>query len=201
MKKLLFAFMMVLIAIPSIASIIGVYSTEALPSNNCAVDVASVNEGGVPVTIYVMAILKAGELGSGITAAEFKLTNWIGNPGYPTGSVAITPTSDLIIGELGTDYSIAWSGPQGEGVTDRMVLICSIEITMFDAAWIPANTTMEVVKGDDGTAGIIMVDHLFELVYVTGESFTFNCSTRDCGDCYEGTLSENSSWSSVKTLF
>lgn len=110
--------------------------------------------------------------------------------------MTVNHTTDLVIGDIWTDYSAAWSYPHDEG---NKFTICGIEVLAFDASWIPGELTVLVTEGDDCSC-LILVDHLFEIVPARGGQFTFNCSSPPC-DCFPPTAVRDTSWSSVKALF
>ncbi len=191
MKKLLFLALVALVALPAFAQpLIGLYADEQPTNENCDAAVVPYT----PLNVYVVATWMVGEVGAGITAAEFKIDNLPVGPGYPTGTVTVTHSTDLVIGDLYGDYSAAWAEPQGDGGTQ--FTICSIEFLAFDAAWIGADVAMTVAPGDDCLC-LVLVDDLFEIIDSTGGTFTFNCS----GECDCGTATEATSWSAVKALF
>jgi len=147
-----------------------------------------------PVAVHVMAYIP--NLPGGITAVEFSIANYPGNPGYPTGTATPTWDSDLVIGDVSYDISIAFSAP----IYGPFAHLGQIEFLMFDPAWIGDDYVMTVAPGNDCEC-LVVVDDLFEIVNVEGGMFTFNCTTGDCV-CYEGgTATEDTSWSAVKALF
>lgn len=151
----------------------------------------------VAIDIYLMAVLNE-TFDGGITAAEFSVANYIGNPGYPVGQVTAVYTSTLIIGNLVDGFSIAWSTPQGAGFGS--VLIGSFNILAFDAAWIGPDFMMQVVPAaDSGT--LATVDNLYNIWPAVGGLFWFNCTDMDACFCIEPTATQDSSWSAVKSLF
>jgi len=141
-----------------------------------------------PLDTYLIAIVPdTGPISGGITAAEFKMENWPSNPGYPVGNITITATSDLVLGGLDTDYSIAWAEPQGAG--GGLVLIATVNFLMFDAGWIPQGHVTTPVAGDD-CACLVVVDNLYEIHNAIGLPFYFSATAAD-----------ESSWSQVKSLY
>ena len=168
---------------------IGVYSDENPSLSETNADVVAY----VPTIVYVVAHWETGDVGEGITAAEFAIRNLPENLGYPTGTATVTDGSDLVIGTLWTNYAIAFSGPQGSG-TNRS-LIATIEFVMFDPAWIGQDVKLFIVHGD--TSGkLVVVDSDFEIVNADGQGFTLNCSA-ECNF----TSAETSSWSLIKSTF
>jgi len=146
-----------------------------------------------PLTVHVMAYIP--NVPGGITAAEFSVANYPGNPGYPTGSATETWDSDLVIGSLEWDFSIAFSAP----VFGPFAHLGSIEFLEFDDTWIGDDYVMTVMPGND-CGCLVVVDDVFEIVDVMGGMFTFDCTTGDCL-CLESTATSESSWSAVKALF
>ncbi|MDP6798164.1 MAG: hypothetical protein QGG33_10090, partial [Candidatus Krumholzibacteria bacterium] len=121
-----------------------------------------------------------------------KIDNYFPNNGL--GMVTVTATSQVVIGAMDTDYSIAWSTPQ----TGAFVTIATLTSVGFNAAWLGTDHVMTIMAGDD-CACLVIVDDAFIQHGTVGGSFTFNC-TIDC-DCLEGTATEDASWSAVKALF
>lgn len=165
------------------ANSIGIFAD--MDASLCAADLNAY----VPTNVFVIGVLS--DLTS-ITTAEFKIDNWPGSPGYPTGQVTATWTSELTIGSIDTDFSIAWQTPQ----PGPLVLIGTLEFLVFDPAWIPADYAMEVVAGDNCSC-LVMVDANYDTHDVAGGGFIFNC-TAEC-DCAVAT--EESSWSGIKALY
>lgn len=190
-KKVIVVAAMMLFAGIASADVIGVFADDM--AGACTANIMPYT----PINIYVMAILTE-TFDGGITAAEFKIDNWMGSPGYPTGTATVTATSDLVIGGLGTDYSIAWSAPQGAGY--GMVLIATVNILMFDANWIGPDYMIRVAAGDD-CGCLVTVDDLFETHDAQGGLFWFNCTAPEQCICLEETATQDSSWSAVKSLF
>ncbi len=132
----------------------------------------------------------------GITAAEFKIDNLPTNDGYPSGTVTVTPTSDLVIGDLWWDFSIAWAEPVG--VDDHFAIIAEIELLMFDPTWIGSDRWIQIAPGDD-CGCMVLVDSNFEIVDIDwGDVMILNCEV-NCADCMTATAV--SSWSEIKLLF
>jgi hypothetical protein len=184
MKKLLLLSMALLLVANANADspTIGLYADE----------LATVRYAGVTpyvqLDLYLIATWPDGtDLASGITAAEFKMENLPANVGYPTGTVTVVATTDLIIGDLWTDWSAAWSTPQGAGV--GYFNMATLEILAFDAGWIPDGHVTTAALGDD-CGCMQLVDWLFEKHDAVGESFYFS-----------SVASEPTSWGTVKSLF
>ncbi len=190
-KKVIVIAAMMLFAGVANADVIGIFADEQ--ADACT----GVVMPYTPSDIFIMAILTE-TFDGGITAAEFKVGNWMGSPGYPTGTATVTATSDLVIGQLDTDFSIAWSSPQGAG--NGLVLIASVQILAFDGAWIGPDHRLEVMEGDD-CGCLVTVDDVFEQIQAQGGLFWFNCSVPEDCVCLEETATEETSWSSVKALF
>jgi hypothetical protein len=172
-------------------TVIGVFADEDM--NSC--DAALIPY--VPTILYVVAYWDAGPLDEGITAAEFKLDGLPLSEGYPMGTVTVTHSTDLVIGDLWHDYSAAWSEPQGVGA--GQFTVCSIEMLMFDVIWVGADQEVIVSAGDDCDC-LVLVDSLFEVQDAIGGLFTLNCTTPPC-DCFPPVATESTSWSNVKSLF
>jgi len=190
-KKVIVVVAMMLFAGIASADVIGVFADQQAAT--CTINIMPY----APVDIYIMAVLTE-TFDGGITAAEFKVDNWLGNPGYPTGSTTVYPTSDLVIGGLGTDYSIAWSTPEGAG--NGLVLIARVNVLMFNAGWIGPDYMLRIVEGDDCLC-LVTVDDLFETHVAQGGLFWFNCTNPELCICLEETATQDSSWSAVKSLF
>ncbi|MBC8366195.1 hypothetical protein H8E52_02175 [bacterium] len=190
-KKVIVVAAMMLFAGVANADVIGVFADDQ--GGACTTTIMPY----VPVDIFIVAILTE-TFDGGITAAEFKIDNWVGNPGYPIGITAMSYTSDLIIGAIDDDFSIAWNAPQGAG--NGIVLIGSANLTMFDAAWIGPDHMMTVAAGNS-CACLVTVDDIFEIHNAQGGLFWFNCSVPEDCVCLLETATEETSWSSVKALF
>jgi hypothetical protein len=186
MKKLLIVTAILLVAFSAQASEIGIYADAE--GTVCALDYAAF----APQTTYVGVILDPNEFPNGIVAAEFKIDNYFPNNGL--GMVTVEATSQVVIGAMDTDYSIAWAEPK----TDAFVLIATMTSVGFSPAWLGTDHVMTIMAGDD-CACLVIVDDAFIQHGTVGGSFTFNC-TIDC-DCLEGTATEDASWSAVKALF
>jgi len=191
MKKLLtLALLVGVFAFSSNAEVlIGVYTDENPANSETNANVVEY----IPTTIYVVAYWETGDVGEGITAAEFAIRNLPGSPGYPTGTTTITDSSDLVIGDLYTNYAIAYSVPMG-GASNRMT-IATIEILAFDPTWIGQDVKLFVIHGDS-SGKLVVVDSDFEIVHSNGQGFTLNCSA----EC-DFTSSASSTWSLVKSTF
>lgn len=189
MKKLMVALLM-LAAMSSFAlaqDFIGIFAdVEGTTCDAAIVEYA-------PVVVHVMAYIP--NVPGGITAVEFMIDNYPGNPGYPTGTATPAWDSDLVIGDVSFDISIAFSEPQ----YGPYAHLGTIEFLMFDPAWIGDDYVMTVAPGMDCEC-LVVVDDLFEIVDVMGGQFTFNCTTGECL-CLQGTATEDTSWSAVKALF
>ncbi len=188
MKKLMVALLM-LTAMTSFASadFIGIFTDEN--GTDCHADIIEYE----PLVVHVMAYIP--NVPGGITAAEFSIANYPGNPGYPTGTATETWDSDLVIGDVTWDFSIAFSEP----IYGPFAHLGAIEFLMFDPLWIGEDYIMTVAPGND-CACLVVVDDLFEIVDVDGGQFTFNCVQTSCL-CLEDTATQDSSWSAVKSLF
>ena len=147
--------------------LIGLY-TEPAPWGDQEADVIPYT----PLNIYIVASWDTWDFTGGITAAEFKIDNLPHNIGYPTGTVTVNHTTDLIIGDLWTTYSAAWDSPQGSGV----FAIASIELMAFDASWITGNHICEVTHADDYPYNLAVVDAVFDIYQAQGGIFTLNGS-------------------------
>jgi len=182
MKKLLIIALM-LMATSSLASpSIGLYADTGATTR-----FAGINPY-VPLNLYVIAIWPTeSPLNGGITAAEFKIDNLPANLNYPWGTVTTHHTTDLVIGDLWTDYSAAWSTPQGAGA--GMFEIARVEFLMFDPSWIPAGHVSTIAPGDDCDC-LVLVDNLFEIYTAVGLPFYFSAVAAD-----------ETSWSEIKSLY
>jgi hypothetical protein len=187
MKKLMVALLM-LAAMTSLASadFIGIFADDQ--GVECQAAIVAYE----PLVVHVMAYIP--NVPGGITAVEFSVANYPGSPGYPTGTATPAWDSDLVIGDISFDISIAFSEPQ----YGPFAHIGTIEFLMFDPAWIGNDHVMAVAPGNDCEC-LVVVDDLFEIIEVDGGIFTFNC-TGTCV-CLEETATQDSSWSAVKSLF
>ncbi len=192
MKKLLISSLLLLVAMSvSAEPIIGIYTDEL--GTTCEINTTPY----VQFNLYLVATWTGDEVFGGMTATEFKLDNFPTNDGYPIGTVTVIANdTDLIIGDIWTDWSVAWSEPQGG--TRSMFTMATIEILPFDAGWIGADQVTVVAPGDDCSC-LVIVDANFDIVDAVGYQFTFNCSTAP--DCACSVAVGPSTWSSVKALF
>ena len=190
MNKLLTLLLLAALVVPASAEVfIGIYTDEDPGASATDYTIVPYAE----FTLYVVAHWSPGEVGEGITAAEFNILNLPVDAGYPIGLVGIEYPSDLIIGDLYTDLSIAWPAPVG-GAESRAT-IATITITPFDPEWIPQDIKMFVQHGD-ACFCLVVVDDLFEIIDANGRGFTLNC-TDEC----DFTASYESSWSTLKSAF
>ncbi|MBC8365814.1 hypothetical protein H8E52_00240 [bacterium] len=172
-------------------TVIGLFADEDM--NSC--DAALIPY--VPTLLYVVAYWDAGPLDDGITAAEFKLDGLPQSDGYPLGTVTVNHTTDLVIGSVWTDYSAAWSEPQGVGA--GQFTVCSLELLMFDTIWVGVDQEVVVSPGNDCDC-LVLVDAMFDVHDAVGGLFTLNCSAPPC-NCFPPVATESTSWSNVKSLF
>lgn len=131
----------------------------------------------------------------GIYAAEFKIANLPADIGHPMGTVTVRPSSDIFVGNLWTDFSIAWPEPMGEA--DHFVFIAEIELMMFDPNWVDSDLWLRVVQGEDCEC-IVVVDSQFDIHDAWGDSMLMNCDV-ECWVCL--TAAAESSWSDIKRLY
>lgn len=137
----------------------------------CDVDIAPF----VPQLLEIEAFLPHAE--GGLRELEFRVEDWIGNPGYPLGLVTVSwEGSPTVTGDLASGVSLAWSEALEPCDGEDHYRIGSIEILSFSDDW-PAE--------DEGVC-IVDCSYLDQLVHPSncwGGCFTFNCS--DCYDsCY-----------------
>jgi len=140
----------------------------------------------------------------GITAVEFGLDNWIGDiPDFP-GEIVVTYASPLHIGELGSNFSLAWYYPQ----TGDWVEILRVDFRCHDLAWVYPGFEIQVRDASE-SGGIFVVDDDFEVFHAEGTNAVFNCGGdlitienpyAECR-CYDDTRTDSTSWSLVKNLF
>ncbi len=107
----------------------------------------------------------------------------------------MSSTSDLVIGDLWWDFSIAWSEPVGAGL--GYAVIAEIELLMFDPAWIGSDRWLQVAPGYDCDC-LVLVDSMFDTHDAWGDTMILNCNA-DCWMCLTATA--ESSWSEVKLLY
>ena len=160
----------------------------------------------LPLELHIIALLDD-SWHEGILDAEFKLDNMSSNEGYPVGQITFHYTSDLVAGDLRTNFSIQWTEAQGAGL--GIVHIGTMEFLMFDTDWIGYHHHMSVAPGDDcDCISTLRADG--ERIRAWGCAFIFNCDW-DCYEyyypysslCDEGppVAVEESSWSLLKSLF
>jgi len=165
---------------------IGLFTDEYGTACNAAIQVFQ------PVIVHVVADLS----GSGVTAvsaAEFRIENWPGNPGYPVGQVTARWESNLLIGNLADGFSVAFADPP-YGPT---VHLGELEFMAFDDGWIGADRLLHVAPAlDSGTLAV--VDEHYETIDARGGWFLFNGTSEV--DCVGG-MSEELRWGQVKSLY
>jgi hypothetical protein len=186
MNKLLITIFMVLLATSVFAQspMIGLYADEA-----GTVRFAGIEPYVAPLVLYAIASwpIDHPDLAAGITAVEFKFDNLPENEGYPIGTVDIENASDLLIGDFWTDYSLAFSEPQGAGL--GFFSFSTLEFMSFDVTWIPEGHLVTTTIGDDCEC-MVLVDSVFEIHDAVGETFYFSA-----------VAAETSTWSQVKNLY
>ena len=84
---------------------------------------------GVPQALYLMAVLAPAEFPDGITAAEFRVDNLPPNDCAEGGIITENWSSEVVVGDLDWDFSIAWPTPQ----LAPQVLIGELEFLMLDS--------------------------------------------------------------------
>lgn len=189
MKKLLVALM--LLAMSSVAGAqpyIGLFADAE--GTHCYGDMPI----GAAFTIHVMAYV---EDIPAITAAEFRIDNYTGNPGYPISIVTVAWNSDLVVGTIDYGFSIAFPTPQ----PGPMVPLGTIEYLTFDPAWMGQDYVMTTdVTLDSGN--LVVVDADFVTIDVGRGTFTFNCTDPGLCPCYDESIpTQDASWGSIKALY
>ena len=193
MKKLMVALMM--LAIASFAGAQTLNSWIGMFDNNvgdqiCYGDVVT----GTPTVVYFGAVVDEGEFPYGITAAEFRVENLPPNDYAQGGLITYTWTSEVVVGDLDWDFSIAWSAPQA----GAFVLIGQGDFLQLADGWVGDDHVMEVMAGNTCEC-LVLVDDQFVARDVIGGEFTWNC-TGECL-CIWVTAAEESSWTEVKSLY
>ena len=147
-----------------------------------------------PLTLYIVAFLD--ELSeSGITAAEFRVSNWLGGL-EPDLHVSMEYSTDLVIGDPGWDLAMAWNEPVGVGA--ERVLLATATIYLFDPEALSDDHWMTITEGYDCDC-LVLVNDLFEAIDVYGDRILIYCNA-DCGWC-DTTPTGASSWSTLKSLY
>ncbi len=187
--KTLAAIALLLLALPVHAdTLIGLFADES--GDQCWADI----EPYVEIELHVLVFLDSYDIYGGLTAAEFRLENWPGNPGYPLGMVTANWNTDLLLGELDDDFSIAFSEP----LQGSIVELGTLTLQMFSEDWIEDGQEVVVGPGYDCDC-IVVVDGLFEIYEARGLQFTFNCE--EACSCIPGATPIESSWSHIKGLY
>ncbi len=141
-------------------------------------------------TVYAYAILPPSI--PAITAAEFSITNWVGDDPACAITTAAWNTP-LVIGTPGHNLALAFS----PALPGPLALLGTITIFQLTAGCLD-NYLMEVVAGND-SGKLVVVDEGYNEIDADGYRYTFNCVT-DCV-CEIGTATSESTWGSVKALF
>lgn len=129
-----------------------------------------------------------------ISAAEFYIDN------YPeSGTLGIVTenwATPLKIGTAGYGIALAFPDP----LQGPLAYLGSVDFFPTDPAWLPADYTM-VIRPSRSSDTLAIVDELGIVFPVGGGQFTFNCSTPGSCDCLETVAVDETSWSSVKSLY
>lgn len=195
MKRLLTLFALLALTASSAAAVqdesgsfIGMFTSET--GTACDLDLPV----GSATNVYILASLNADGIPS-LTACEFSVLNYPGNPGYPTAIVTPSWTTTLVIGSLaGGGISLAYETAQEA----QIVLLGQIEFLVFDPTWIVGEYVMEIAPAA-GQTYVNIVDAAYTTWWVNGGTFTFNCE-EDC-PCEPGVASQDASWTSIKALY
>ncbi|MBC8366019.1 hypothetical protein H8E52_01275 [bacterium] len=187
--KTLAALAILILALPACAdSLIGLFADEG--GDQCWASI----EPYVEIELHVLVFLDPYDFYGGLTAAEFRLENWPGNPGYPLGMVTANWNSDLLLGELDDDFSIAFSAAQPGPIVE----LGTLSLQMFSEDWIEDGQQIVVGPGNDCSC-IVLVDELFEIYDADGLQFTFNCE--ELCSCIPGGTPIQSNWSHIKSMY
>ena len=188
MKKLMVALLLVLVSSTAFAQVptIGIY--DDVDYTVCFGDLVPY----VQKEIFVVAWLPPDI--ADITAVEFKIDNL--PPAGADGIITPAWNSDLVIGDVGWDISIAWPGPQA----GPYVLIGSLSFLMINDTWIGLDHVMMVMAGMDCDCLVVVDDNFVEHT-AEGGKYTFNCSDPEQCGCFEDIPTEATSWGSVKALY
>ena len=158
----------------------------------CLADIAP----GAPVPVYIVAVVSEYDFPNGITAAEFRVDNLPPN-GYEFGGIiSETWSSEVTVGELGWDFSIAWVTPQ----PGPFVAIGQLDFLMLDPDWIGEDHVMKIREGN-ACECLVMVDELFLTQDVFGGWWTWNCTEYWFCPCIGWTAAQDSDWGAVKALY
>ena len=140
-------------------------------------------------TVYVAAWLP--DTVPAITATEFRVD------GLPSPADAIVTwlwTTNLVIGDINFDISLAWGSAQpgpwvlfGQG--DFFYLVEE-----------EADHVLTVLEGMDCDC-LVVVDDEFNTVPALGYQFTFNCSPGNDCLCTPETATQETNWGSIKALY
>ncbi len=134
--------------------------------------------------IYVIALVNTDEVEEGLTAAEFKVGNYFDQ----TDPVVISEewSSSLVVGDLSTDFAIAWTLPQ----PGPIVNIGTISVFLLDSSWPGSDYVLSVERGDECDC-LTLVDEDFNIGEASGGVFTI----------YASTPAQKTNWSKIKTLY
>ncbi len=116
-----------------------------------------------------------------ITAAEFRIDNYIGDLG--PACVLATPAwnTPLVIGDPGWGIALAFS----PALAGPVAFLGSINLFLLDAVCVSDDYEMWVLESND-SGNLVVVDEQFNEVDAIGYRYTVNCTTGDC-PCEDGT--------------
>jgi len=187
MKKFVLAmFALMLMAGVANANVIGVFAD--MDATTCEIAVIPY----APVDLFILAVL---DNVPAITAAEFGADNMPENLGYPNGTVTITWSTGLVIGNIYEGVALAWDAAQ----VGPIVLLGNVNVLDFGGFAFDNHATCIVgsPSNPDYTVPVI-VDEEYVVHEATGWCFVFNC-VGDC-DCMSIPV-EDTDFSSIKALY
>ncbi|MBN2171623.1 MAG: hypothetical protein JW819_09935 [Candidatus Krumholzibacteriota bacterium] len=151
---------------------------------------------GMPMNIYIIAWLV--DIPA-ITAAEFRIDNYTGNPGYPNAIVTQTWNSPLTVGTIDEGFSIAFT----EAQPGPIVELGHIEYLIFNPTFPGEDYKMCVAETLD-SGNLVVVDAAYVTIPVDGWCFVFNCvvggPNGNC-ECLDTIPVQDSNWGAVKALY
>ncbi len=135
---------------------------------------APIDPGDI-VTLNILAVMP--NIGDeGLVAAEFRIDGLPENGAE--GIYSVTWNTDLVIGDIGEGVAVAFDDPIYGGV----VALGSITFNAFSDAWLEEDSVLRAAVALD-SGNRVIVNGNYDVVTVSGSSFTFNCTVPPLCEC------------------